>query len=155
MAGKTFTLKDRGMTEVMQHFQVLSRGKVVVGYPGDGPMHESGQFTVAALAVAHEFGVPDNNLPARPFMRQTWNNNQADVKVKQRLAFGMALRGRWSPRMALERLGLDYEDKVRATIDAGNFEPIAAATKKRKGSSRILIDTGDLRRRVTSKVVGL
>lgn len=143
------------MAEIERHFKELSRAKVVVGYPGDGPMHESGQFTVAALAVAHEFGVPDQGLPARPFMRQTWDNNQADVRAKQRLAFGMALRGRWSTRVALERLGLDYEDKVRATIDAGNFEPLKAATKRRKGSSRILIDTGDLRRRVTSKVVGL
>lgn len=143
------------MEAITKHFAELSRGKVVVGYPGDGPMHESGQFTVAALAVVHEFGVPDKNLPSRPFMRQTWDNNKSAVKDKQRVAFGMALRGRWSPKRALELLGLDYEDRIRGTIDAGNFEPLKASTKRAKGSSKILIDTGDLRRRVTSKVVGL
>ncbi len=155
MADKTFVMKDMGMKDIEARFAELAKGSVVVGYPGDGPMHESGQFTVAALAITHEFGVPDNNLPARPFMKQTWNLHKGDVRYKQRLAFGMALRGRWSPRQALARLGIDYEDKIRDTIDNGNFVPLKAETIRRKGSSRILIDTGDLRRRVTSKVVGL
>lgn len=153
MSGKTFTVKDMGMKAIEVRFAELSRSHVVVGYPGDGPMHESGQFTVATLAIAHEFGVPDNNLPARPFMRQTWETNREDVKAKQRLAFGMALRGRWAPRVALARLGLDYEDKIRATIDTGNFAPLSPRTIKRKKSTALLIDTGDLRRRVVSKVV--
>lgn len=151
----TFKVKDMGMKALEERFRELSRVSVVVGYPGGGPMHESGEMTVAALAIVHEYGVPDRNIPSRPFMRQTWQNNKRDTKDKARLAFGSVLKGRWTPYQALSRMGLDYEDKIRATIDDGNFKPLKPDTIKAKGSSKPLIDTGDLRRRVTSKVVGL
>ena len=154
MSKSPFIIKDKGMQKAMQSFQELSRLHVVVGYPGDGPMHEGGKFSVAALAITHEFGVPDMNLPSRPFMRNTWLGNKAVVKDRAKLAFTMAVRGKWSPRVALSRLGLFYEDKIRDTIDNGNFKPLSQGTIDAKGSSAILIDTGDLRRRVASKVVG-
>lgn len=154
-ADRTFTVKDMGMKDVEERFRALSKGSVVVGYPGDGPMHEGGEMTVAALAIVHEYGVPDQNIPSRPFMRKTWEGNKGDTKKKAQLAFGSVIRGRWTPREALSRMGLDYEDKIRATIDNGNFKPLKPATVAAKGSSKPLIDTGDLRRRVTSKVVGV
>ena len=67
-ADRTFTVKDMGMKAIEERFRALSRGSVVVGYPGDGPMHEGGEMPVAALAIVHEYGVPDRNIPARPFI---------------------------------------------------------------------------------------
>lgn len=154
MADKTFVLKDLGMEAIKDTFKKLSQAHVVVGYPGEGPVHEGSDMSVAAIAVVTEYGSPANNVPARPFMRQTWGRNRAETKLKAQLAFGMAVRQKWSVRDSLQRLGLFYEDKVRDTIDNGSFEALAQTTIDRKGSSKPLIDTGDLRRRVATKVVG-
>lgn len=155
---QTFKYRDLGAKKKMAAFKELSELAVVVGYPGDGPMHasadgEKSNFTVAQLAVVHEFGSPVNNVPARPFMQQTWWRNRHETKKKSLMAFYMAITAHWSPKQALQNLGLFYEDKVRDTIDNGYFRPLKQATIEAKGSSKPLIDTGDLRRRVATKVV--
>jgi hypothetical protein len=168
-----FVYKDLGMSRIRKEIELLGKGYVLVGWPGDGPTHREVTHTtsksgrtrakkgahtsipVAAIALVHEFGSPANNIPERPVMRKT---NRAYSRA---LAFAMArvvrqiYAGKLLPSMALKQLGVFWEGRIKTTFREGFFAPLKPATIARKGSSKPLIDSGQLRQSVTSRVVGL
>lgn len=56
-------------------------------------------------------------------------------------------------RRAMKINGLLAERSIRQTITKGDFRPNAQLTSELKGSSRPLVDTGDMRAAVTSKLI--
>lgn len=53
---------------------------------------------------------------------------------------------------ANQRIGLDAVAAIRRSIRSGDYEPNSALTVAIKGSSKPLVDTGDLNRRITHDV---
>jgi phage gpG-like protein len=98
-----------------------------------------------ALAVIHEFGVPQKRIPSRPFLRSTFDAKRDDWRrLLERMA-PQVLRGKLSVEQALGLLGQRASADVKRRITTGsNFVPNAPITIARKGSSRPLIDTGRL-----------
>ncbi len=168
-----FVYKDLGMTRIRDEIRLLEKGYVLVGWPGGGPNHrevthlrtssgktrsKKGSVTtlpIAAIALVHEFGSPEDNLPARPVMAKT-NRAYAKrlgpvmVKVVRDIYAGKLL-----PSTALKQLGVYWEGRIKAMFREGAFAPLRPATIAAKGSSKPLIDSGQLRQAVTSRVVGL
>ena len=117
----------------------LAEMEVVVGFQSDGADYEGGA-SVAEVAAS--------DTPARPFMRQSFEKHEAELKaaceqVNRTLASGGTVQE------ALGRLGVIAKALVQEEIVEGGFEPNAPSTIKKKGSDKPLIDTGTMRQSVT------
>jgi hypothetical protein len=98
-----------------------------------------------ALAVIHEFGLPQRHIPSRPFLRSTFDAKRKEWgALLQRMA-PLVLAGKLSEVQALELLGQRASADVKLRITTGgNFASNAPSTIEKKGSSRPLMDTGRL-----------
>lgn len=114
------------------------------------------QITLLELAAIHEFGSPAANIPERSFIRSTFNNpaGQAELKdVYAKLAKAV-VNGKMTAAKAVELLGMKMQAMVKNTIMLGEGvpPPNAPATIEAKGSSRPLVDTGQLVGAITYEV---
>lgn len=100
------------------------------------------------IAAVHEFGAPEHGIPERQPLRRAlkWGNEKLKKRITTDLKKVMA--GSMEPHTAMDRLGVDAVGVVQEYI-AGpgqtEMEPLLESTVSRKGSSAILIDTGQLR----------
>lgn len=115
---------------------------VNVGVP-EGKREEDGT-PVAMIAAVHEFGSPSQGIPERPFLRVAIQRNRQKYVRLNRINLVKMLRGQATVDQALGRLGEMAKGDVQTEIRSGVFTPLKEATKKRKGSSRPLIDTGQM-----------
>lgn len=110
-----------------------------------------------SLGLIHEFGSATQNIPARSFLRVPL---VTELPNKMRLIGAKvwsALVEKQGIRFALEQLGLAGVQVVEMAFRTGGYgqwAPLKAFTIRRKGSAAILIDSGQLRRSVSSAVVG-
>ena len=115
---------------------------VNVGVP-EGKREEDGT-PVAMIAAVHEFGSPSQGIPERPFLRVAVQRNRQKYVRLNRINLVKMLRGQMGMEQALGQLGKMAKGDVQTEIRSGDFTPLKAATIKRKGSSRPLIDTGQM-----------
>lgn len=134
----------------------LTRAVVYVGIPAEGaarPVKEGekrGPISNAALGYIHETGLPEKNIPARPFLVPGVENAKPKIVEQMKAAAKAGLNGNTADMdNALNAVGLIAQIAVQAKITSGPFAPNTPATIKRKGSDRPLIDTGIMRRAVT------
>lgn len=115
---------------------------VNVGVP-EGTREEDGT-PVAMIAAVHEFGSPSQGIPERPFLRVAVQRNRQKYVRLNRINLVKMLRGQATVDQALGQLGEMAKGDVQTEIRSGDFAPLKPATIKRKGSSRPLIDTGQM-----------
>lgn len=136
--------RDFGWRRIRAAFTALPRGYTKVGLQ-TGDQHtdpEGAQTSQAQIGAYHEFGT--ESIPRRPFMSATLEAKRRDLHdFKQRLLTNV-FQGSLGVRQALGLLGQRHEDQVKAAIRKGPWEPNAPATIAAKGSSRPLIDTGQM-----------
>ena len=115
---------------------------VNVGVP-EGKREEDGT-PVAMIAAVHEFGSPSHGIPERPFLRVAVEKNRVKYVRLNRINLVKMLRGQMGMEQALGQLGEMAKGDVQSEIRNGDFVPLKAATIRRKGSSKPLIDTGQM-----------
>jgi len=94
--------------------------------------------SVVEVAVKNEYG--EANIPARPFMQQTFENNQA--KWLKFITQAMAKQsGNYDINTIANQLGLLMQGDLRDTIVNGDFVPNAPYTIAKKGKDTPLRDT--------------
>lgn len=171
MAGE-FTRIDRGLNRIRIALGRLPKGRVLVGWPGHGPMHQevthekgtngrktskigdqASKMTIAQIAVIHEFGAPAAGIPARPVMKQTNLKYQSHLAPLQARLLQQIYRGTLTPEQALKQMGVYWEGRIKVMFREGQFKALDPKTVRAKGSSKPLIDSGQLRNSVTSRVV--
>lgn len=127
--------------------QMEKAGDVVVkvGILG-GKLRQGEDFTEAELGAVHEFGSPTRNIPARPFMRPTFENKKDEFEKLLGRAAEKIIDGKVTVEQALNIVGMAGANEVKKTITAGAplKPPLKKATIKRKKSSRPLVNTGRL-----------
>ena len=103
-------------------------------------------------AAANEFGT--DKIPERSFLRSGIDEARRSGKLQRKVAdlLDLVIRGKITPLAALVRLGIVGAEIVKKKIDAGPFTPLAPSTIRRKGSDVPLIETGRLRRNITSRI---
>lgn len=106
-------------------------------------------ITNAQLMFIHTNGSPIKNIPKRPTIEPTIDENKDKINEKFKNAVNKILTNRGDGKDDLERLGLWVVNKVKARFGSEELEPNTEGTIKRKGSDRPLIDTGQLRNSVT------
>lgn len=102
--------------------------------------------TVVEIATIHEFGM---GVPERSFIRAFVDENEALIKKKIRTLGKKIVKGTLSSKQALDILGVWLTGKIQSRIAKGIPPALAQATIDRKGSSKPLINTGQLRSSIT------
>ena len=104
----------------------------------------------AQLLFIHTKGSPLRGIPARPVIEPALEatDNKASISEELKQAAKAALDGR--PQLMkqfLKRAGLDAQNRVKAWFldPRNNWAPNKPSTIRRKGSDRVLIDTGQMR----------
>lgn len=105
------------------------------------------KITLLELAAIHEFGSPSAGIPERSFIRRTFQEPEGQKELKgvyEKLA-RTVITGRMDALRAMEILGMTMQGMVKRRILVMLIPPPnAPSTVAAKGSSRPLVDTGQL-----------
>ena len=140
---------DRGAAALKARLK--SRAQAVeVGVIGvKSSEEESPGVTVADVATWAEYGL---GQPQRSWLRDWIEENQQQVEATMRAESDAVLRGARTKEQALARLGAWIAGAIQERIAAGIEPPNADSTIDRKGSSKPLIDKGQFRSSISSRV---
>jgi len=139
--------------------KALSKKEVVVGIPAKkNKKHDDSPFTVAEIGAVHEFGSPSAGIPQRSFLRVPLSENvkQLFKALDKDLKFSKI-----NTNKALGKLGAKGQSIVLEafkTQNKGRWEVLKPATISNRlqgsgtGSTKPLIDTGQLRQSITFEV---
>lgn len=119
-------------------------------------------LTIAGIGAVHEFGTDkagrnrDTVIPERSFIIMPLETGQGDIEkaIEPRL---QQLLEDGNIKGIFELIGIAGEARIIEAFETGGFgtwEDIKEATKKAKGSDAILIDQGQLKQSITSRVGG-
>lgn len=122
-----------------RELQKLAEMEIHVGYQAD-QSYEDGTG-LAEVAAYNEFG--SSNTPARPFMRQSFENHESELQAACDMANQTLLNG-GTAESALSQVGVDVVGLIKEEMIDGGFAPNAESTIRRKGSEQPLVDTGTL-----------
>lgn len=147
--------KDRGaLNRFVDRMRRMDDQQVIVGVPR-GKQHidaDGNAVDMALIAEVLNYGSKSRNIAARPFVEPPINQNmQKYQKLMAREARGILL-GRDTLNRALAKAGMVMVADIQDYMVTGSFAPLKPETIRRKGSSKPLIDTGQLRQSITYKV---
>lgn len=146
---------DRGYARLLHKLKKLKRRhSVTVGiHQKEGAeSHADTPLTVAQVGAIHEFGI---GVPERSFVRGYANGHAKEIQKATKKAAERSVARNGDPARELDRLGLEIAAGMQENISNGGkppFKALAAATIAGKGSSKPLIDTGQMRQSIRHKV---
>ncbi|WP_233119260.1 hypothetical protein [Aggregatibacter actinomycetemcomitans] len=140
----TVTANFSAAKQLIEQMKSLKEKAVYVGFPAefDEKVKGSENFNLASLAAVLEFG--NEHIPARPFLRQTLEENQEKYTALFIQWFDQGVPA----AQIYERLSVMAQGDVQMNIVKGEWVANAKSTIKRKKSSKPLIDTGKMRQSV-------
>ncbi len=178
----SFEITIDRVLNIVKAVKDLTSKEVKVGVPAenadrDPPPGEGATVNNAQIGVWMEFGVPEKNVPARPFLVPGIQSAQADIVKGLRKAAEAAIDD--NPKGVAKQLtavGIMGQAAVQAKITDGPFVPLsmrtieARARRGRKGAKKYLkqmnagqtpdpglvkplMDTGALRQSISFVVV--
>lgn len=147
------TKRPLRVIEALRRYSEVRDFVVEAGFPGElrevaSKGSDSDQPpSVLEVATKNEFG-DGERVPARPFMRQTMTRHRATLRNELAIALRDYGNGRGSLDKIAARVGVMLRGSIQETITYGTFVPNAPYTIAKKGSSKPLIDTGQMRQSV-------
>lgn len=149
------TVRDEALQKLVRVATELGAGEYAVRAGVFADKNNGGDeregVTNVELAAIHEMGTADGRVPARSFLRSTFEEQKNKYVSILRRALPRVLEGKLTARTMFDALGQtmvsDINHKVRS--GAGVPPPLKPATIARKGSGRPLIDTGRLLAAIT------
>jgi hypothetical protein len=160
--------QQASVADVASRLRAISRARMTVGLQGTADAHEEGESQpadLARIARALEFGVPENSLPARPFLR-TASDTYGRSWVQGFAAAAAAAQRGEDGEVLLRAVGVVSVGDVRDTLRTGDWAPNADVTRERKLAKgrnnatatedvRPLIDTGQLVQSIRAVLTGV
>ena len=150
--------RDNGLLDRIRSVARRYTTKIEVGYFGNA-MHKppitSGKSKPKApialkdLAAIHELGL---GVPKRAFIEPSLKKNRRKYLVYASKQITPVIRGKTSLNTAWQGLGLMAVADIQQYMVTASFTPLDPKTIKRKGSSRPLIHTGQMRQSITYRV---
>jgi hypothetical protein len=126
--------------EVLKALRELTASEVLVGIPSSTTERDSeggGDITNAALGYIHEFGAPEANIPARPFLIPGVEKSLDRATQQLELAAKAALKGDTSKvEMRLEMAGIIAATGAKREISYGDFAPLKPSTVRNRRRGR-------------------
>ena len=126
----------------------LVKTRVGIGFPGDTAPHVSADgkksVSMALLGYVHEFGSPEKNIPARPFLVPGIESIKHDIADQLVRGAKAALLGdATAADTTFHAIGLMAQAACRKKIDEGGFAPLSERTIRERAERRYK-DTGKL-----------
>ena len=133
---------------------------VDIGILGENNQSVEGGYTLAGIGAVHEFGTDRAGrgntvtIPERSFLRMPLETGQQDIENAveghlQKLIADGDIKG------IFKLIGIAGEARIQEAFETagfGEWDPNAESTIRQKKSDSPLIDQGDLRKAITSKV---
>ena len=140
----TVTANFSAAKQLIEQMKSLKEKAVYVGFPAefDEKVKGSENFNLVSLAAVLEFG--NEHIPARPFLRQTLEENHEKYTTLFIQWFDQGVPA----EQIYERLAVMAQGDVQMNIVKGEWVANAKSTIKRKKSSKPLIDTSKMRQSV-------
>lgn len=130
---------------IFRELDELSKMVVNIGFQ-HGKASEKTGVDVCDVAAFNEFGT--ENMPSRPFLRDSVNDNEDMITTFLQSQVADIIQNGKTAEQALKEIGVFQKSLVQDTIEEGYFEPNALSTIRRKGSDHPLIDTGTMKNSV-------
>lgn len=149
----TLTFNRDGSQRAQAAIRSLGEWELLVGFVGPGSLEieEGSALTLAQLGAIHEFGsdVEPGEIgyvPERSFIRSTLANRRADIARLTAEQMRAVLAGKRTAEQALDAIGMQIVAWIKLAVMSGDGipPPLAESTIERKGSSRPLVDHGQL-----------
>lgn len=150
------TVRDGVWKKLLAKAHELDKSYVKVGVlasKGGGAAHGEDNISLIEIAAIHEFG--NGHVPERSFIRSTFYVRRVNALATMvaKLAKAIVTEG-MTPKKALSLLGQWAASEVKETITEIDIPPpLADSTIMAKGSSKPLVDTGQLKNSITYEVV--
>lgn len=153
-------VRGRLADDLMKAVRGITKRQVFVGIPAENADRqaekgeEGAPLNNAAIGYIMETGLPERNIPARPFLTPGIADAQERLVGQLRKGAVAALAGdEGGADRALHATGLIGQSAVQKRITDGPFIPLSKRTlQRRKARGRTgekpLLDTGQLRRAV-------
>lgn len=143
---------------ILEEFTRKIGGDLVarVGILGSDAGEDHDGMTNSEIGLIHEFGSESRNIPPRSFLRMPVEVRQATIVHQMTKPRTRAKIETGDIEGVFKDLGMAAEAVIQGAFTTrgfGKWVPNAPATVAAKGSSAPLIDTGQLRRAITSDVV--
>ena len=149
----TVRVRDKGARRVVRELGKRGSPGVEVGVLGDkaGAQHRGSDqgITVAEIAEIHEFGL---GVPERSWLRDWIDQDKAQIEARISTESRAMITKKRTREQVLARLGVWIQGEIQQRIADGIPPPNAPSTIARKGSSKPLIDKGQLRQSITHRV---
>lgn len=131
-----FSVTHDEMKSFMKALEEMQAKSVLAGFPEGERAREDNEgnaepITNATLGYIHNTGMPEQNIPARPFMVEGIENKREEISDGMEAAGVAALDGNVDGvNSALNAVGLSAQAGIRMKIVDGPFEPLAESTLK-------------------------
>ena len=146
------TEHNGGLKGFLERFKEIGKPKVYIGVPASkNGMHEGG-INMATLLALHVLGAPSRGIPQRDPLRPPLIANAQRYSDLLALGLKNALSDGTDPKLVYEKIGIVATNDVNYYFVTGNFKPLNQKTIDRKGSSKPLIDTEELRGAISYEV---
>ena len=142
-----------GLKGFLERFRDIGKPKVYIGVPASkNSIHKDSKINMATLLALHVYGVPTRGIPQRDPLRPPLIANAQ--RYTDLLAIGLknALSDGTDPKIVYEKIGIVATNDVKDYFITGNFKALSEKTIKAKGSSKPLLDTGELRNSISYEV---
>ena len=128
---KSVKVIDHGWNRIEREFRTFEKSELVVGVLDS---------EVAYYAAVNEFGTEKtDHIPARPFMRNTFEDKSKEINELYYEEAWAVIDGKSTASRALNRIGLHIQGLIQKTIRSGVDPANADSTKEQKGHSKTLI----------------
>jgi hypothetical protein len=137
---------DKGYDATKARLEAIKSRRVTVGIHGKDDDRADGPTNVD-VGTWLEFGT--DTSPERSFLRKALDKHQAEYVTYTRELSGQVVDGKLTIERALGLLGERVKADVVRMFDTNQIRPdITEATKRRKGSSTVGIDTASLKQSI-------
>lgn len=136
-SGVKITGSDK-LKALQRNVKLLPGMQVLVGIPGENAERE-GDLTNAQLGYIHEFGAPEANVPARPFLIPGIESVRPRIERHLMAAAKVGLTGKTARADSMKYLnaaGMTAVNGVRAYMTRGVPPPLADSTLRRRAGRR-------------------
>lgn len=136
----TVHAKGPDLAGLAQNVRKLLRNEVLVGIPGETAARSGGDaagLSNAVIGYLMETGVPEKNIPARPFLAPGVARVQSKLVDGLRIAAQASLIGDDATiDRQLAKIGLTAQASAKQTILDGAFAPLSERTLQARASRR-------------------
>ena len=145
--------KDLGWKNIKKQLRALKDKEVASGLFGNE--EKNPETNISFRGIVNEYGTESAGknknitIPARPFTQQAYETNKRNIYKFIDTNYSLVLTGRQTTEKMLNRLGIYHSDQIKDSITTGDFTANAPSTIARKGSSKPLIDSGEMRQKTT------